>query len=73
LPRLDRDRRFIFAATGDQFVPVEQVRALWRHWERPRISWCTGGHVSALLQREPRALVDEAVAACFDATAPAHA
>jgi pimeloyl-ACP methyl ester carboxylesterase len=72
-PRLDRDRRFIFAATGDQFVPVEQVRALWRHWERPRISWCTGGHVSALLQREPRALVDEAVAACFDATAPAHA
>jgi hypothetical protein len=64
-PRLERDRRFIFAATGDQFVPLEQVRALWLHWERPRISWCTGGHVSALLQREPRALVDEAIAASF--------
>jgi pimeloyl-ACP methyl ester carboxylesterase len=72
-PRLDRERRFIFAATGDQFVPVEQVRALWRHWERPDIRWCTGGHVSALLQREPRALVDEAVAACFEVASPGPA
>jgi len=68
-PRLERERRFIFAATGDQFVPLAQVRALWLHWERPRISWCTGGHVSALLQREPRALVHEAIAASFG---PSH-
>jgi len=62
-PRVPQQGRFMFAATGDQFVPVEQVHALWRHWERPRISWATGGHVSALMQAEPRKLVDEAVAA----------
>lgn len=62
-PRLARDRRFLLAATADQFVPIEQVRALWLHWERPRIHWCTGGHLSALLQRGPRAFVDEAIAA----------
>lgn len=64
-PRLERERRFIFAATGDRFVPVEQVRSLWLHWERPRISWCTGGHLSALMQHAPRAFVDEAIAAAF--------
>jgi dienelactone hydrolase len=62
-PRLARERRYLFGATGDRFVPAEQVRALWQHWERPAIAWSTGGHVSALLQREPRALVDAAIAA----------
>ncbi len=65
-PRLAYERRFIFAATGDHFVPVEQVRRLWRHWDRPRIAWTRGGHVSALLQHEPRALVDEAIGACLE-------
>lgn len=64
-PRVERNRRFMFAATADQFVPIEQIRALWLHWERPRISWSTGGHLGALLQREPRRLVDEAIAATF--------
>ncbi len=68
-PRPGRDRRFIFAATGDHFVPMTQVRALWNHWDRPRISWCTGGHVSALMQREPRRLIDEAIAASLGAAA----
>jgi len=65
-PRLERDRRFLFAATGDQFVPIEQVRALWLHWERPRIRWCIGGHLSALMQRETRAFVDEVLVASFE-------
>lgn len=60
-PLVPHGGRFIFAATGDQFVPIEQVHALWRHWERPRISWCRGGHVSALMLPEPRRLVDEAL------------
>lgn len=64
-PRVPHSGRFIFAATGDQFVPVEQVHALWQHWEQPRISWCTGGHVSALMQRAPRELIDEALALAF--------
>lgn len=58
-PRMPREQRFIYAATGDRFVAVEQVKRLWEHWEQPRISWCTGGHVSALMQRAPRTLVDE--------------
>jgi len=64
-PRVEHRGRYIFAATGDQFVPIEQVRALWQHWERPRIYWCTGSHVSAMMQRGPRDLVDEAIAATF--------
>ena len=60
-----RDRRYIFGDIADRLVPPDQVCDLWEHWEKPRISWCTGGHVSALLQREPRALVDEAVAMSF--------
>lgn len=60
-PKVPRDGRFIYAATCDQFVPVEQSRALWEHWGCPDISWCTGAHVSALLQSEPRRLVDEAI------------
>lgn len=67
-PRVSRERRFMYAATGDQFVPIEQISALWRHWREPRISWCTGGHLSALQQRAPRDLVDEAITATFGAT-----
>lgn len=62
-PRVPQPARFMYAATGDQFVPVEQVRALWAHWEQPKISWCRGGHLSALSQRAPRELVQEAVRA----------
>lgn len=53
--------RYIFGATGDQFVPIEQVNALWRHWEQPRIRWATSGHVTALQQRGLFELVEEAV------------
>ncbi|MBP6682780.1 MAG: prolyl oligopeptidase family serine peptidase [Halioglobus sp.] len=64
-PRVEHKGRFIFAATGDQFVPIEQVRALWLHWQKPRISWCTGGHLSSQMQREFHLLVDEAIANSF--------
>jgi pimeloyl-ACP methyl ester carboxylesterase len=64
-PRVEHQGRFIFAATGDQFVPIEQVRALWLHWQKPRISWCTGGHLSSQMQRDFHLLVDEAIATTF--------
>jgi len=67
-PRVPHCGRFIFASTADQFVPVEQIHALWQHWERPHISWCTGGHISALMQRAPRSLVDEALSLSFGDT-----
>ncbi len=60
-PLVPREGRFIFGATGDQFVPIEQVHALWRHWDQPRITWATCGHVSALKQRGLTGLVDEAL------------
>lgn len=62
-PLVPHPGRHMFAATGDQFVPIEQVRALWEHWDRPNISWCRGGHLSALMQKAPRTLIDEALSA----------
>lgn len=58
--RVEKSRRFIYAATGDQFAPAEQALALWRHWEHPTIDWCVGGHVSAIfLQRRLGSLLDQ--------------
>jgi hypothetical protein len=55
-------RRFIYAASGDQFAPIEQALALWHHWDRPRIHWCKGGHVSAIfLQRQLGPFMQEIV------------
>jgi dienelactone hydrolase len=45
-PQLPRERRYIFGAVADRLVPPDQVRDLWRHWDRPRIEWYQGGHVS---------------------------
>jgi dipeptidyl aminopeptidase/acylaminoacyl peptidase len=30
-PRISHERRFIYAATADQFVPIEQISALWHY------------------------------------------
>ncbi len=64
-PLVPFEKRYLFGATGDQFVPIEQVQALWQHWGQPRIRWTTGGHVSALMQRDPKILVDEALVETF--------
>jgi dienelactone hydrolase len=45
-PQVPRERRYIFGAVADRLVPPNQVRDLWRHWDRPRIEWYQGGHVS---------------------------
>ncbi len=60
-PRIEREGRFIFAATGDRLVPIRQVQALWRHWDRPETVWVTGGHVTSQMQKPARALVDSAL------------
>ncbi len=60
-PRVAPQGRYIVAATGDRLVPAAQVRDLWRHWGRPRIVWSAGGHLSALMEREGRALIETAV------------
>ena len=45
-PRVPKSGRFIFAAVADRLVPPEQARDLWRHWDRPRIEWYQGGHIT---------------------------
>ena len=45
-PRVPRERRYIFAAIADRLVPAAQVRDLWHHWDRPRILWYQGSHVT---------------------------
>jgi hypothetical protein len=62
-PRLDRERRFIYAATGDRFVPAAQVRELWRHWEKPRTLWSATGHVWVVLERDARNFIADALRA----------
>jgi dienelactone hydrolase len=60
-PKLPRERRYIFGAVADRLVPADQVRDLWRHWERPRIVWYQGAHVTFRAHRAVRDLVREAL------------
>ncbi len=59
-PLLARERRYVFGGIGDRIVPPGQVRDLWLHWERPRIAWLAGGHVSAVYERETQEFLEEA-------------
>ena len=56
-PLVPRERRYIFGAVGDRLVPPDQVRDLWLHWERPRIVWYQGGHLSFRAHAAVRRLV----------------
>jgi hypothetical protein len=62
-PRVACERRFLFGGLADRLVPPGQICALWRHWERPRLAWLPGGHVSLAVGTVGRALVEEALAA----------
>jgi hypothetical protein len=61
-PRIPRERRFIFGALADRFVPPRQVEALWRHWERPEICWYPAATWLPLPSSQVRAFVDRALA-----------
>lgn len=45
-PRVQKENRFLFGATGDRLVTPDQVRDLWRHWDEPEIVWYDGSHIS---------------------------
>jgi hypothetical protein len=62
-PRVPRDRRWLYAAMADRLVPRRHTLDLWEHWERPRIAWYPGTHVSFGWEREVRWLLAEAFAA----------
>ena len=61
-PRVPEEGRFIFAGVGDRVTTPDQARALWRHWNKPRIDWMSSGHVLASLKQELRPILAEIVA-----------
>ena len=60
-PRVPWDRRFLYAATADRLVSPASVRALWHHWDRPRLDWYEGSHTSFGWETTVRALLTEAL------------
>ncbi len=60
-PQISRDRRYLFAGAADPIVPPDQVCDLWRHWDRPRIEWYPGGHVSFRAHPSVIRLIDGAI------------
>jgi hypothetical protein len=59
--RVARDRRFIYAGVADRLAPAHHAWNLWRHWERPRVVWYQGSHVSFLMEPSVQALLEEAL------------
>jgi len=55
------ERRFIYAGTADRVARPIHARALWRHWDRPRIHWFSGGHVLAITNPSARAFVEQSL------------
>lgn len=60
-PSLPVERRFIYAGTADRVARPVHARALWRHWDRPKIEWFSGGHVLAIANPDARAFVGESL------------
>ncbi len=61
-PLVPHERRFVFGAPDDQFVPAEQVRDLIAHWQKPRHVWFPGAHITFRVHSEVQAFVREALA-----------
>ena len=62
-PKVPHDRRYIFAGYGDRVAVPEQARALWEHWDKPRISWYPGNHVGYLWSRQVESFLAESLEA----------
>jgi hypothetical protein len=45
-PRVPKELRYVYAANEDQVTTANQAERLWEHWDRPRMRWFSGGHVS---------------------------
>lgn len=61
-PLVAAQRRYIFAATGDQLVPTDQPQKLWQHWQQPEICWYHGSHLSVRRESSVRRFVSSALA-----------
>ncbi len=56
-PRVPHAHRAMFAGVCDRIGPVEMIRDLWEHWERPAIEWYQGGHLTFPSEPRVKALV----------------
>ena len=45
-PQIPQERRWIFGGVADRLVPADQVQDLWQPWDKPRIAWYPGSHLS---------------------------
>ena len=63
LPQVPKEHRAIFGAIGDQLVPADQVRDLWRHWDQPEIAWYEGAHMTFGLHGRVSGLIDRTLRA----------
>lgn len=59
--QVPRERRFLYAGTADRLAPPEQAWNLWRHWERPHVTWYQGSHISFLFEPAVHDLLREAL------------
>ncbi len=62
-PRIPHERRYIFGGVADQLVTPDHVRDLWEHWDRPRIEWYQGAHITFRSHAHVRKMVREALRA----------
>lgn len=60
-PRVPKQRRYLFGGVADRLVPAEQVRDLWLHWDRPRIVWYQGAHLTFRMHPEVDRLFQDAL------------
>jgi pimeloyl-ACP methyl ester carboxylesterase len=51
------DRRALFAARGDRFIPADQSVALRQAWRQSPVHWYNGGHIGCLWSRKTKAFV----------------
>jgi dienelactone hydrolase len=58
-PQIPVEHRFIFAAVADRLVDPSQAHRLWEHWERPRIEWYQGAHITFRAHANVRLLIEE--------------
>ena len=69
-PKVPAGHRYVFAGYGDRVAVPTQARALWEHWDKPRISWYPGNHVGYLWSRQVEAFLVESLAASGLAVLP---
>jgi dienelactone hydrolase len=50
-PKVPHERRYMFAGAGDRLVPPDHVKRLWQHWDRPKMHWYSGSHLSFTWER----------------------